>query len=231
MLFQCYEKIPHALSMIFTSAFSGQAAFGGFMGASVQSAIQVGVSRGLMTSEAGLGTASIASAAAKTETPAKQALVSMTGSFLATICLCTITGLVLGVTDAFGQVGLDGKLINGASMTVYAFNSVISWGGYVVSIGLVLFAFTTLIGWAYYGEKCIEYLFGVKSIAYFRLLFIAICFTGALLELEVVWKISDIFNGLMAFPNLIGLCALSSVVVKETVSFKEDLRNAQVAVL
>jgi len=220
VLLQCYEKIPYAISMIFTSAFSGQAAFGGFMGASVQTAIQVGVSRGLMTSEAGLGTASIASAAAKTETPAKQALVSMTGSFLATICLCTITGLVLGVTDAFGQMGPDGKLINGASMTVFAFNSVISWGRYIVSIALILFAFTTLIGWAYYGEKCAEYLFGTKSITLFRLFFIVICFTGAILELEVVWKISDIFNGLMAFPNLIGLCALSSVVIHETKTFK-----------
>jgi alanine or glycine:cation symporter, AGCS family len=225
VLIQCYEKIPHAVMLIVTSAFSGQAALGGFMGASVQAAIQVGVSRGLMTSEAGLGTASIASAAAKTVTPAKQALVSMTGSFLATICLCTITALVLAVTEAFGYVGADGKLINGAAMTVHAFNSVISWGGYVVSIGLVLFAFTTLIGWAYYGEKCSEYLFGVKSIAYFRLLFIAVCFSGALLELEVVWKLSDIFNGLMAFPNLIGLCALSSVVIKETKTFTQSLKQ------
>ncbi len=225
VLIECYEKIPAALSTIFSSAFSGQAAFGGFTGSTLAMAIQVGVSRGLMTSEAGLGTASIAAAAAKTDTPGRQALVSMTGCFLATIIMCTVTGLVLGVTDAFGSIGADGKLLNGASMTVAAFTSVVSWGGYVVSLGLVLFAFTTLIGWAYYGEKCAEYLLGTKSIPYFRIIFIIICFVGALLELEVVWKISDIFNGLMAFPNLIGLCALSGVVVKETHQFLEQLKQ------
>ncbi len=225
VLVHCFDRIPHALSSIFASAFSGQAAFGGFAGSSLAMAIQVGVSRGLMTSEAGLGTASIAAAAAKTDTPGRQALVSMTGCFLATIIMCTVTGLVLGVTDAFGSVGADGKLLNGASMTVAAFTSVVSWGGYIVSIGLVLFAFTTLIGWAYYGEKCAEYLFGEKSVPLFRIFFTIICFCGALMELEVVWKISDIFNGLMAFPNLIGLAALSGVVVKETNSFLAQLKQ------
>ncbi len=225
VLTQRYEFIPDAFMSIISSAFSGQAAFGGFAGSTLSMAISVGVSRGLMTSEAGLGTASIAAAAARTDTPGRQALVSMTGCFLATIIMCTVTGLVLGVTDAFGSVGADGKLLNGASMTVAAFTSVVSWGGYVVSIGLVLFAFTTLIGWAYYGEKCAEYLMGTKSVPYFRILFIMICFVGALLELEVVWKISDIFNGLMAFPNLIGLCALSGVVVSETRSFLDQLQE------
>lgn len=225
VLFYCSDKIPHAIGLIFTSAFSGQAAFGGFAGSSIAMAIQVGVSRGLMTSEAGLGTASIAAAAAKTDTPGRQALVSMTGCFLATIIMCTVTGLVLGVTDAFGSVGADGKLLNGASMTVAAFNSVASWGGHVVSIGLIFFAFTTLIGWAYYGEKCAEYLLGRKSIPYFRILFTIFCFLGALMELEIVWKISDIFNGLMAFPNLIGLAFLSGVVVKETQTFLSSLHE------
>ncbi len=229
VLFVCYEKIPYAITSIFTNAFTGQAAFGGFAGSTLAMAIQVGVSRGLMTSEAGLGTASIAAAAAKTDTPGRQALVSMTGCFLATIIMCTVTGLVLGVTDAFGSLGADGKLLNGASMTVAAFSSVVWWGGYVVSIGLVLFAFTTLIGWAYYGEKCAEYLMGTKSVPYFRILFIVICFFGALLELEVVWKVSDIFNGLMAFPNLIGVAALSSVVVKETNGFLAQLKEEEKA--
>lgn len=229
VLFECYEKIPYAISSIFSSAFSGQAAFGGFTGSTLAMAIQVGVSRGLMTSEAGLGTASIAAAAAKTDTPGRQALVSMTGCFLATIIMCTVTGLVLGVTDAFGSVDANGKLLNGASMTVAAFTSVVWWGGYVVSIGLVLFAFTTLIGWAYYGEKCAEYLLGTKSVPYFRVLFTVICFVGALLELEVVWKISDIFNGLMAFPNLIGVAALSGVVVKETNGFLAQLKEEEKA--
>lgn len=223
-----FENIPGALYLIISSAFSGQAACGGFLGAGVARAMQVGVSRGLMTSEAGLGTASIAAAAAKTDTPGKQALVSMTGTFLATIIMCTVTGLVLGVTGVLGQVGPDGNIVNGASMTVLAFSSVTSWGGYIVGLSLVLFAFTTIVGWAYYGEKCVEYLFGVKSIAYFRIVFIMVCFAGALLELQLVWKVSDIFNGLMALPNLIGLCALSHVVASETWTFVAKLKRDRV---
>lgn len=224
ILIKFYDRVPSAFLDIITSAFSGQAAFGGFAGSSVLLAIQVGVSRGLMTSEAGLGTASIAAAAAKTDLPGRQALVSMTGCFLATIIMCSATGLVLAVTDTFGQVGVDGKLLTGASMTLSAFQSVFSWGGYVVTIGLILFAFTTLLGWAYYGEKCVEYLFGSKSVPWYRAAFTLVVIPGAVLELDVVWKISDICNGLMAFPNLIGLCALSGVVIHETQSFVKVLR-------
>ncbi len=219
-----FEYIPHAFSMIFSSAFSGQAAFGGFLGAGVMLGIQVGISRGLMSSEAGLGTASIAAAAAKTDLPGRQALVSMTGCFLATIIMCGATALVLGVTDVVGSVGETGKLINGATLTLNAFNSVFSWGGYVVTIGIVLFAFTTLLGWAYYGEKCVEYLLGIKSIPYYRALFTLIIIPGAVLELDIVWKISDICNGLMAFPNLIGICCLASVVIVETKAFLQVLK-------
>lgn len=211
-----FERIPHAFWMIFESAFNGQAAMGGFLGAGVILAIQVGVSRGLMTSEAGLGTASIAAAAAKTDFPGRQALVSMTGCFLATIVMCSTTGLVLAVTDVFGTVADSGKLLNGASLTLAAFQSVFPWGGYVVTIGLVLFAFTTLIGWAYYGEKCVEYLLGARSIPFYRILFTLIVIPGAILELDIVWKISDICNGMMAIPNLIGICALSGAVIAET---------------
>lgn len=214
-----YERIPDAIYTIFSTAFTGQAAFGGFAGSTLIIAIQVGVSRGLMTSEAGLGTASIAAAAAKTDHPGRQALVSMTGCFLATVIMCSATALVLGVTDVFGSYGPDGKLLNGASMTLAAFQSVFPWGGYIVTLGLVLFAFTTLIGWAYYGEKCVEYLLGSRAVPFFRVLFTLVVIPGAVLELDVVWKISDVCNGLMAFPNLIGLCALSGVVVAETRSF------------
>lgn len=220
-----WDKVPLALWQIVSHAFTGQAAFGGFLGASVLMALQVGVSRGLMTSEAGLGTASIAAAAAKTDLPGRQALVSMTGCFLATIVMCTVTGLVLGVTDVFGLVDANGKIVNGASMTLMAFNSVFSWGGYVVTIGLILFAFTTLIGWSYYGEKCLEYLLGEKSVIPYRVLFCLMIIPGAVLELEVVWKISDIFNGLMAFPNLIALAALSTVVLSETNAFLKVLKS------
>lgn len=225
ILFKYYDRVPTALSHIFEYAFSGQAAFGGFMGSTMLMAIQVGVSRGLMTSEAGLGTASIAAAAAKTDLPGRQALVSMTGCFLATIVMCSATALVLGVTDVFGEIGPDGKILNGASMTVEAFNRTFSGGAYVVAIGLVLFAFTTLIGWAYYGEKCVEYLLGAKSIVFYRTIFTLIVIPGAVLELDLVWKISDICNGLMAFPNLIGLCALSGVVIQETKTFLKVLAH------
>jgi AGCS family alanine or glycine:cation symporter len=224
-----YDKVPGALISIFKHAFTGQAAFGGFVGSTLLLALRVGVSRGLMTSEAGLGTASIAAAAAKTDLPGRQALVSMTGSFLATIIMCSVTGLVLGVTGVFGTLDADGKLLNGASMTVAAFDSVFPGGGYVVTIGLILFAFTTLLGWAYYGEKCVEYLFGAKSVPFYRCLFTLVIIPGAVLELDIVWKISDVFNGLMAFPNLIALCALSGVVVAETRTFLNVLKAEQKA--
>jgi AGCS family alanine or glycine:cation symporter len=219
-----YDQIPGTLYSIVHHAFNGQAALGGFLGSTMILAMQVGVSRGLMTSEAGLGTSSIAAAAAKTDLPGRQALVSMTGSFLATIIMCTITGLVLGVTDVLGTLDSSGKLVNGASMTVAAFDSVFFGGGYIVTIGLVLFAFTTVLGWAYYGEKCVEYMFGVKSVTLYRILFTLVIIPGAVLDLEIVWKISDVFNGLMAFPNLIALCALSPIVLSETHSFLKVLK-------
>jgi AGCS family alanine or glycine:cation symporter len=225
ILFLNASAIPGALWMIIDSALQGQAAVGGFMGAGVVLAIQVGVSRGLMTSEAGLGTASIAAAAAKTDLPGRQALVSMTGCFLATIVMCSATGLVLAVTNVFGITSESGKLINGASLTLAAFQSSFPWGGYLVTIGLVLFAFTTLIGWAYYGEKCIEYLFGIKAVSAYRVLFTLLVIPGAILELDIVWKISDICNGLMAFPNLIGLCALSGIVISDTKKFVAILKE------
>jgi alanine or glycine:cation symporter, AGCS family len=161
--------------------------------------------------------------------PGRQALVSMTGSFLATIIMCTVTGLVLGVTGVFGLSDEEGRLLNGASMTIAAFNSAFEGGGYIVTIGLILFAFTTLLGWAYYGEKCVEYLFGVKSVPIYRILFTLVIIPGAILELEIVWKISDVFNGLMAFPNLIALCALSGVVLRETHTFLNVLKAEKAA--
>lgn len=219
-----FTLIPGVLYDIVKHAFSGQAAFGGFLGSSMMLAMKVGVSRGLMTSEAGLGTASIAAAAAKTDLPGRQAMVSMTGSFLATIILCTVTALVLGVTKVFGTLDANGKLLNGASMTVAAFSQGLVGGEYIVTIGIILFGFTTLLGWAYYGEKCVEYLIGIKFVPLYRILFTLIIIPGAILELHVVWTVSDIFNGLMAFPNLIALCALSGVIVKETHSFLNVLK-------
>lgn len=178
VLFTFYDRIPGALLSIVVNAFTGQAALGGFLGSSMILALQVGVSRGLMTSEAGLGTASIAAAAARTDLPGRQALVSMTGSFLATIVMCSVTGLVLAVTQVLGMTNAEGKILTGAALTVAAFQSVFAFGGHIVAFGLVLFAFTTLVGWAYYGEKCVEYIFGVKSVFYYRTLFTCIVIPG-----------------------------------------------------
>lgn len=227
ILLKYWSQVPFAFWSIVRHAFTGQAAFGGFLGSTLVLALQVGVSRGLMTSEAGLGTASIAAAAAKTDLPGRQALVSMTGSFLATIIMCSVTGLVLAVTNVFGLLGPDGKMLNGATMTVAAFQSVFTWGGYIVTFGLVLFAFTTLLGWSYYGEKCVEYLLGARSVPLYRIIFTLVIIPGAVLELDIVWKISDICNGMMAFPNLIGLMALSGVVLSETRSFLKVLAHEQ----
>jgi AGCS family alanine or glycine:cation symporter len=143
----------------------------------------------------------------------------MTGCFLATIVMCSATGLVLAVTEVFGTVGANGKILNGATLTLTAFQSVFPWGGYVVTIGLVLFAFTTLLGWAYYWEKCVEYILGFRSVPFYRIVFTLIVIPGAVLDLDIVWKISDVCNGMMAIPNLIGLCALSGAVIAETQLF------------
>ena len=230
IILQRADLVPITIMNIFQQAFTGQAAVGGFLGATVLAAIQTGVSRGIMTSEAGLGTASIAAAAARTDEPGRQALVSMTGSFLATLIMCTMTGLVLGVTQVQGSIDANGNLLTGASLTLAAFNSVVPWGGYVVTVGLVLFAFTTLIGWAYYGEKCVEYLFGDKVIPLYRVLFTLVVVPGATLQLETVWKFTDITNSLMAIPNLIGIMALGSVIIAETRHFLKTLEQKQVLV-
>ncbi len=212
-------EVPMALWDIVSAALNPQAAAGGFLGIFTQNAVQVGMSRGVMTSEAGLGTASIASAAAKTATPSHQAIVSMTGSFLATIVLCTMTALVLQVTGATQMVDSAGHLLNGAGMTLAAFQSEFFWGGSLVSLALILFGFTTILGYAYYAEKCIEYLVGEGWINTYRVLFTCVAMAGSLLHLDIVWLFSDIANGLMAYPNLIGLICLSPLVIEEAERF------------
>jgi alanine or glycine:cation symporter, AGCS family len=215
ILFFRMEKIPEALLLIFKNAFTGQAAYGGFLGASLASAIQLGVARGLSSNEAGLGSAPIAAAAAKTDVPGRQALISMTTVFLSSLVVCTITALVIAVTGVFGKIGPDGTTLNGALLVMEAFRCVIPGGGVIVAIGIVLFGYTTIIGWAYYGEKCIEFLMGRRSVLYYRLLFCLVVFFGAVASFDIVWPLVDIMNGLMALPNLIGLFALSGVVVHE----------------
>lgn len=218
-----YDRIPYAFITILDSALSGQAAAGGFAGSTVLAAIQMGVARGVFSSEAGLGISSIAAAAAKTDSPGRQAMITMTGTLLSTVFVCTITGLVIVVTGAFGALDDYGNVLNGASLAIYAFSSVISGGSYIVSIGLILFAFSTVVAWAYYGEKCSEYLFGESAVFYYRIFFSLIIIPGSALQLDLVWAFADISNALMAIPNLIALIGLSKVLTQETQAFIKQI--------
>ena len=205
------EKIPATLALIFTSAFSPTAAVGGFAGASIRMAIQNGVARGVFSNESGLGSAPIAAAAAKTNEPVEQGLISMTGTFIDTLIICTLTGLTILVTGVW-----SGDL-NGVALTQSAFSTVFSYfGPSLLTVFLVLFAFTTILGWNYYGERCFEFLFGVRFIWLYRVVFVVMVLLGGFIELDMVWIIADIVNALMALPNLIALLVLSPVVIAET---------------
>ncbi len=208
--------IPAALALVVKQAFSPTAATGGFLGASVMMGIRMGVARGVFSNESGLGSAPIAAAAAQTKHPVTQALVSMTQTFIDTIIVCTMTGLVIILTGAWSSGD------TGAELTSMAFRSGFTGGAYIVTIGLVLFAYSTILGWSYYGEKAIEYLFGEGAIKPYRYAFILVVGVGAVAKLDFVWALSDTFNGLMAIPNLIGLLALSPVIVKVTREYFEN---------
>lgn len=206
-----YDKVPAAVEQIIVCAFTPTAAAGGFLGATVLMAMRNGVARGVFSNESGLGSAPIVAAAAKTKWPAEQGLISMTGTFIDTIIICTLTGLVIVVSGAW-----TGDL-NGAALTNSAFlQAYPAWGSMVLCVGLTLFAFTTILGWNYYGERACIYLFGTKGVLPYRLIFIVLIACGAFLKLEAIWILADIVNGLMAIPNLIALIALSGVVVAET---------------
>ncbi len=223
------EAVPAAFSLIFRSAFSGQAATGGFIGATVMMAIQFGISRGVFSSEAGLGSSSIAAAAAQTDTPGRQALVSMCSVFITTGIVCTITGLVIAVSGVLGELGPDGKMLDGSAMALRAFNNILPYGGLIVTIALIPFAYSTILGWAYYGEKCIEYLFGIRTVKVYRIFFTLLVFPGAFLSMKLVWNLANMLNGLMAFPNLIALFALTGVIAKETRLFEGILKKEKLA--
>lgn len=218
-----FDKIPAAIYLILKSAFNGQAAFGGFAGATIMMLIQMGVARSIFSNEAGLGISSIAAAAAKTDSPGRQAMITMTGALMSTVIVCSITGLVLAVTGVLGQTNAAGQPLTGAGMAIEAFDSSIFGGSYIVAIGLILFAFSTVIAWGYYGEKCCEYILGERSVLFYRLLFTLLVVPGAMLKMETVWHLADIMNGLMVIPNLIALIMLSDVLVAETKQFLESL--------
>ncbi len=211
-------QVPAALHQIFVGAFDPQAVAGGIVGVTVKVAIQKGVARGIFSNEAGLGSAPIAAAAAQTKEPVRQGLVTMTGTFIDTIIVCTMTGLAIVISGAWDPaLGLEG-----AEITMYAFQNALPFpaqvSSFLLMICLMFFAFTTILGWDYYAERCLEYLSdrNMKAVKVYRWLYIAAVFVGPYLTVSVVWCIADIFNGLMAFPNIIALLALSGVVAKET---------------
>lgn len=210
--------IPDVLALIFKQAFTPTAATGGFLGAGVMLTIRMGVARGVFSNESGLGSAPIAAAAAQTKHPVTQALVSMTQTFIDTIVVCSMTGLVLILTGTWNS----GK--NGAELTSFAFQYGLpgEWGNSIVAIGLILFAYSTILGWSYYGEKSIEYLLGERSVMPYRVLFVVFVGVGAILKLDLVWSLADVFNGLMALPNLIALLALSPVLYRETKEYFKE---------
>jgi len=209
-----FDRIPAVLMAIWNSAWGLSPAVGGFSAAALMAAIQLGVSRSVFSNEAGLGISSIAAAAAKTDSPARQAMITMTGALISTVIVCTITGLVLGVTGV-----LETSSSTGAALAIEAFSSVLTGGQWIVTIGLILFAYSTVLAWGYYGEKCFEYLFGDRFILIYRILFILLVIPGAALQIETAWVVADIANGLMAIPNLIALVALAPVIKKETIHF------------
>ena len=215
------DQVPAAIAMIISDAFTGAAAAGGFAGSTVMMAMQNGVARGVFSNESGLGSAPIAAAAAKTKWPAEQGLISMTGTFIDTIIICSMTGLALVLTGVWqGDTA-------GAAMTSAAFASAYGFfGSQLLTIALVLFAFTTILGWNYYGERACIYLFGNKGVLPYRLIFIALIASGAFLKLEAIWILADIVNGLMAIPNLIALIALSGVIVAETNKYMNRHKKA-----
>lgn len=211
-----YNIIPASISLIFSSAFSGQAAVSGFVGAGVREAIRFGIARGLFSNESGLGSAPIVAAAAKTKNPVRQALVSSTGTFWDTVVVCAITGLVIVNSGEW----VNG--FNGAHLTSKAFSDLPVIGPIVLTVGLLTFVFSTILGWSYYGEKAAEYLWGAVAVKPYRWLWVIAVMTGSVLSLNIVWSFADITNALMAIPNLVSLLVLNKIIVKDTKEYLWD---------
>lgn len=216
ILISYYQAIPSAIALIVDSAFNGAAATGGFAGAAMIAGLRAGVARGIFSNESGLGSAPIAHAAAETNSPVRQGTIAMLGTFIDTIIICTMTGLVLIASGAW-----TGELA-GANMTRSVFSEGLPFGDTIFTLSLVLFAFTTMLGWSYYGERCAEFLFGPKVITPFRILWVLGIYVGTQMQGGIVWKLADILNGMMAFPNLIALLFLSPVVFALTREYFAD---------
>lgn len=210
LVFMKIETIGDSIALIFKSAFNGQAAVGGFLGAGMKEAVRYGIARGLFSNESGLGSAPIVAAAAQTKNPVRQALVSSTGTFWDTVVVCAMTGVVLVNSGEWVQ-GL-----NGAQLTKAAFADFPFVGPIVLTVGLLTFVFSTILGWSYYGEKAAEYLLGEKAVVPYRWLWVVAVMVGSVATLKIVWTFADIANGLMAVPNLISLLVLNKVIVEES---------------
>lgn len=211
-----YASVPATIALIFESAFSGQAAIGGFLGAGAKEAIRFGIARGLFSNESGLGSAPIVAAAAQTKNPIRQALVSSTGTFWDTVVVCAMTGLVIVNSGEWT------KGYSGATLTKNAFSDIHIIGPIILTLGLLTFVFSTILGWSYYGEKAAEYLFGSRIIKPYRYAWVLFVMIGSILSLNMVWTFADITNALMALPNLVSLLLLSGIIVRETKKYLWD---------
>jgi len=221
------EAIPAAFASIFGNAFTGKAVAGGALG----TVIKYGVARGVFSNEAGLGSAPIAAAAAKTDHPVRQALVSMTQTFIDTLVVCSFTALTILTSGILGQIDPNtGKPLTGAALTTNAFDVGLPYiGGLIVAVGIILFAYSTILGWCYYGEKCLEYIVGASAVKYYRIVFVIFIFIGSIGSLQFIWSLADTLNGLMAAPNLVGLLGLSGIVVAETNDYLKNIKAKEQA--
>jgi AGCS family alanine or glycine:cation symporter len=215
------EFVWDAMCLICRCAFTPSAAGGGFAGTTIMLTARYGIARGLFSNESGMGSAPIEAAAAKTEDPVRQAMISSTGTFWDTVVICALTGLVL-VSSILAYPDIDYS--NGGAMTRMAFEKIPVVGAPLLTFGIVSFAFSTILGWCYYGERAMEYLTGKRFLVAYRVLYIAVCFAGAVFQLNIVWNLADLLNGLMAIPNLISLLCLSGVIVSET---KKSIHSTQ----
>lgn len=224
VIFNNLEHLNDGMALIFKHAFTGTAATGGFIGASFANTVRYGVARGLFSNESGMGSAPIAAAAAKTNHPAKQALVSMTGTFLDTLVVCSLTALALSSTGVWqsGETGV--------ALTMQAFSQGLpgDWGRIVVTLGAITFAFSTILGWEYYGEKCFEYLFGDEKVSYYRYAWVVFVLVGSLVKLELIWNLADALNALMTVPNLIGLFLLSGTLFRDTKAYEKGIADGSI---
>jgi alanine or glycine:cation symporter, AGCS family len=214
-------QIPNTIALICEHAFTGTAAVGGFVGATIRQAMQAGVARGLFSNESGLGSAPIVAAAAQTKNPVRQAMVSATGTFWDTVVVCAMTGLVV-VSSGHWQDELTHQADAKKNLAIAAFQDIPYIGPFILTFGLLFFVFSTILGWSYYGEKAAEYLFGSRIITPYRCLWVVAVYVGSVASLNVVWDFADAMNGLMAVPNLIALLALSGVIVAETKAHRHE---------